>query len=111
MIWLLLQVSLLVVVLGAGSTLALYRWSSEPGPSIEIMLWAGLVCLAATVVSVLPLAVAVRRAKAYLMQACLAGTTIRLILNDRLVIISPVSYACQKKPGTHCAGLFLLPDC
>ena len=55
-------------------------WSSHPQQAVIPVISAGLICLIMTIISLIPLTVATRAYRDWLGQACLAGTTIRLLL-------------------------------
>jgi len=55
-------------------------WSTDPQQAVIPVIFAGLICLIMTVISLIPLTVAARAYRDWLGHACLAGTTIRLLL-------------------------------
>ena len=55
-------------------------WSDNPRQAVVSVIFAGLICLIMTIISLVPLTIAMRGHRDWLGQACLAGTTIRLLL-------------------------------
>jgi hypothetical protein len=55
-------------------------WSTDPQQAVIPVISAGLICLIMTIISLIPLTVAMRAYRDWLGHACLAGTTIRLLL-------------------------------
>jgi len=55
-------------------------WSTDPQQAVIPVIYAGLICLIMTVVSLIPFTVATRACRDWLGHVCLAGTTIRLLL-------------------------------
>ncbi len=55
-------------------------WSTNPQQAVTPVISAGLICLIMTIISLIPLTVATRAYRDWLGHACLAGTTIRLLL-------------------------------
>ena len=55
-------------------------WSTDPQQAVIPVIFAGLICLIMTIISLIPLTVATRAYRDWLGHACLAGTTIRLLL-------------------------------
>ena len=55
-------------------------WSTDPQQAVIPVISAGLICLIMTIISLIPLTVATRVYRDWLGHACLAGSTIRLLL-------------------------------
>lgn len=75
-----IQAALIVsAVMLPGIALTLF-WSTDSQQAVIPVISAGLICLTMTIVSLIPLTVATRAYRDWLGHACLAGTTIRLLL-------------------------------
>ncbi|MCF7958860.1 MAG: hypothetical protein K9M57_10470 [Phycisphaerae bacterium] len=74
------QAILVVSVTGLIVFFAAGPWIDESPGAVKALVTSGVICLMAALVSMVPLAIAHQRRADWLPQACLGGTTIRLLL-------------------------------
>jgi len=88
------QAGALVLVLGLpGAGLVWYFGSFE---AIRAVVYAGLICLTITIISLIPMAIAAGRNAVWLAQACFAGSMLRILLT---LTVSLVVFYAAIAPG------------
>ena len=75
-----IQAALTVVAIMVPGIALMLLWSTDPQQAVIPVIFAGLICLIMTIVSLIPLTMAMRACRDWLGHACLAGTTIRMLL-------------------------------
>ena len=75
-----IQAALTVLAIMVPGIALMLFWSTDPQQAVIPVISAGLICLVMTIISLIPLTVATRAYRDWLGHACLAGTTIRLLL-------------------------------